>query len=254
MAVHLTATGRRQFGGATICLHQVVSGQGRVTTAETNHLLVGDGYLIVNQGSDHTVMAVTDPVITIEIHPSCLNGLRFEECLAPRDFLVDRAVSRALELGPSNNAANLLAEGLRQAHGGIGQEYHLSERRGTELGRTMRLARAFILGHLPAPLSVPKVADRVAWSASHFHRGFSMWHGVTPARYIATERVRRACRLLVLTDESVASISEACGYLSSTSFVRAFHAVTTCTPSEFRDLRQHHRAELPFFARALQFC
>lgn len=252
--VSKTVFGKASFGGEGPSLHQVVRGRGRVIADQCEHTLGPDGCLVLNAGTRHEVVAGEAPVWSITFDPSILSGLRFEECLTPRDFWIDRAVSALFE--KRAGAVSQLVDALKHAHTGSRQAYHLAERTGAkaELVSSMRLARAFVLNQLRSPLTVPLVARQVAFSEFHFHRCFTGWHGVTPARYITTERVRRACRLLVLTEQSVAQVSGHCGYSSSTSFVRAFQSVTSCTPREFRALRQHHRSELMFYARSLQSC
>lgn len=249
-----TVRGTSDFDGEGVTVHQVVRGRGKVVTDRCEHILGPDGYLVINSGSPHQVVAGSAPVWTLTLHPALVSGLRFEECLTPRDFFVDRAVSSLL--GGEVEAVGQLANALRFAHTGSPQTYHLAERpdAGAELGRVMRSARAYVLTQLRSPLSVPGLARQVALSEFHFHRCFTNWHGLTPARYITTERVRRACRLLVLTESTVAQIAKSCGYWSATSFVRAFQSITSCTPREFRALRQHHRSELAFYARSLQSC
>lgn len=58
--------------------------------------------------------------------------------------------------------------------------------------------------------------------------------GVTPSQFIAKTRITLASRLLRETDQSVASIAQACGFYDQSAFTRAFRKLTGATPSQLR--------------------
>ncbi len=129
------------------------------------------------------------------------------------------------------------------------QNYYLRETADAWTSRRamMRRAREYVLTHLADPMGVSDIARHVGLSAFHFHRLFTSSHGMTPGQYITREKIRRACRRLVLRDDSVAEIALACGFYSPTTFVATFRGVTGDTPSAFRKKRGGHRFELEFF-------
>lgn len=247
------------FSGASLCLHQVLHGTAHVVSPLRTHTLVSDGILIVNGGQPHRVEPGTGAVLSVELPANLANGERFAECLSPRDFRVDRATSRLIEdrKGPNlANRATELMDALLSARDESIQNYHLVDRRREDptLAGAMDTARALIMRSLSRPLSLTEIAGHLAYSDHHFHRLFLRWHGVTVGRYVQQERMRRACRRLILEDVEVAAVAESCGFLSSTSFVRGFQTVTGMTPSAFRKARRHHREELKGFPSTLQSC
>lgn len=249
-----TREGARGFSGGSLCLHQVVSGCGWVASGRTVHGLAEDGVLVQNLGTAHEVRAGRAPVLSLEFPPALAGTERFAEHLTPRDYGVDRAVSRILTGAPGAWEEAMAA--LVQARTHPSQNYHLADRPEDDphLARVMGRVRGFVLSRLEGPLSLAMVAEAAAFSEFHFHRLFLRWHGTTPSRYIQEERVRRACRRLILADEAVAEVAGACGYRSPTSFVRAFRGITGFSPSDFREAKRSLRSELAFFARALQSC
>lgn len=242
------------LSGKHLCIHQVKCGTAIAVNAKHQHPLVGDGFLIQNVGTPHVLKTNSTEVVTICIPESLIRNQRFEECLTPRDFLFDRAVSNLLV--PSNSVrlgkksiADEIVDSLLVARDSSSQNFYLQERSTKVRSReiTMRNAREFILSHLAEPISVPQVADCVSVSAFHFHRQFTEWHGMTPGRYIVQEKIRRACRRLVLRDDPVSQVALDCGFLSPTSFVCSFRSVTGMTPSLFRTRQGFHRFDLEFY-------
>ena len=57
---------------------------------------------------------------------------------------------------------------------------------------------------------------------------------VTPIQLIAKTRIAAASRLLRETGRPVAEIAHACGFYDHSAFTRAFRAVTSVTPTQFR--------------------
>lgn len=253
--VFTTTQSQVSLSGRYLCLHQVKTGSAVATNENRRHVLVGDGYLIQNVGTPHDVKADSNEVVTICIPGPLLLGHRFEECLTPRDFLLDRAVSNYMT-SPKSDCPRMAASftdeivgSLLAARNASSQNYYLANDASRSKGRdvTMRAAREFILSRLGEPLSVPDVANHVSVSPFHFHREFTEWHGMTPGRYIVQEKIRRACRRLVLRDDPVSKVALECGFYSPTSFVSSFRSITNLTPSEFRAKQRNCRRELTFY-------
>jgi AraC-like DNA-binding protein len=232
-------------------LHQVSTGSARVQINNVQIHLVPETYLVTNPNSQHTLIAQSHPIYTAAIHASLLNNERFEECSTPRDFHVDlaisnlvSAVSQKVDHDPSDLAANLL-KSLIDAKASK-QPYFLSPKDNSkkEQTRLMNLAREFVLTNLHLPISVSDVAKHVGFSEYYFHRRFTAWHQIRPGQYILGEKIRKGCRQLVLEDEPVWKISQECGFLSPTSFARAFQMITGNRPSAFRERHKHLRQSL----------
>jgi AraC-like DNA-binding protein len=253
--VFSTNDGEVSLSGKYLCLHQVKVGTAVAINADHRHPLVGDGFLLQNVGTPHRVKADSTEVVTICIPEVLLPNQRFEECLTPRDFFLDKAVSNLINSSgrsakiDSKQLVDEVLYSLLAARDTSSQNFYLREVSGANRSRSlsMRSAREFILSNLAKPLSVPQVAEHMSFSAFHFHRQFTEWHGMTPGRYILQEKIRRACRRLVLRDDPVSIISLDCGFYSPTSFAGSFRSITGCAPSSFRAMHRKHRQELDFY-------
>lgn len=83
-------------------------------------------------------------------------------------------------------------------------------------------------------LSLDTLADVAALSRFHFHRVYRTMTGETCAETVRRARTYRASHLLVQTGLSLDEIATRVGYDNTQSFNRAFRAVFTQTPTEFR--------------------
>ena len=70
--------------------------------------------------------------------------------------------------------------------------------------------------------------------AARFARLIKRIFGMTPIQLIAKTRIAAASRLLRETDRSIADIAYECGFYDHSAFTRAFRAVTSVTPTQFR--------------------
>ena len=89
-----------------------------------------------------------------------------------------------------------------------------------------------------APLSVADIARAAGLSSSRLHARFRSATGMSPMRYLAMERLRRAAFLLETTDFQVAQIAREAGYSDQSAFTRAFRRETGHTPQKYRDRRR----------------
>jgi AraC family transcriptional regulator len=60
--------------------------------------------------------------------------------------------------------------------------------------------------------------------------------GVPPHRYLASLRLERAKTLLAIGDTSSVEIAFVSGFVSHSSFTRAFHRATGMTPRAYRGI------------------
>lgn len=84
------------------------------------------------------------------------------------------------------------------------------------------------------PITVGEAAKRVSLSPNHFCKVFKQVTGKTFVDYIHTLRVHEAERLLLESDEPIASIADRVGFSTSTYFERVFKKVRGITPSSVR--------------------
>lgn len=97
-----------------------------------------------------------------------------------------------------------------------------------------RAARAFALEHLDRPLSLRELADCEAMSVRTFTRRFREEVGVSPARWIAQQRLDRARQLLEETDRPVDRIALDTGFGTGASLRQHLHSALGVSPSAYR--------------------
>lgn len=84
-------------------------------------------------------------------------------------------------------------------------------------------------------LMLKEVADVVSLSQSHFSSQFKAKMGLSYVKFLTAVRLDAAKKLLLTTDQSIASISEMIGYPNVTNFYRHFRSATKMTPAAFRE-------------------
>jgi AraC-like DNA-binding protein len=88
------------------------------------------------------------------------------------------------------------------------------------------------------PVSPSSLAKKAGMSAARFARVIKRIHGISPMQLITKTRITAGSRFLRETDSSVAEIALNCGFADHSAFTRAFRAVTSHSPSEYRRLKQ----------------
>lgn len=96
-----------------------------------------------------------------------------------------------------------------------------------------RLTR-HIRENLHSRLSVCRLAAMTGYTADHYIRLFAQHLGVTPARYIAGERLTLARHLLTTTRLPLETVAARCGFASRRHMGVAFKRAGGITPSAFR--------------------
>lgn len=88
--------------------------------------------------------------------------------------------------------------------------------------------------HFREPLDNAQLARVAGLSQRTLERRFRRHYGLSPRQYIKRVRVRTACRALVYTDQSVASIAAEHGFPDQSYFTREFREVIGRTPRDYR--------------------
>lgn len=82
--------------------------------------------------------------------------------------------------------------------------------------------------------SIEELSARLHVSGSHLSRLFRRAHGIGPYRYLSTLRINQAKRLLALEGASVEEAARACGFCSTSNFIREFRRIDGGTPLQYR--------------------
>jgi len=84
------------------------------------------------------------------------------------------------------------------------------------------------------PLTPSTLARIAGLPAARFARIIKRIFGITPTQLITKTRIAAASRLLRETERTIAEIAHECGFTDHSAFTRAFRAVTSVTPTNFR--------------------
>lgn len=178
-------------------------------------------------------------------------GLRFEEASTSRllptmDRLWETFGSRRLwslidlmeEMAPSVHTSPLASVGYAPV-----VTHRDSER--------LNCAIQYMNSHLTSPLQLTDVAREAGLSAQAFSRFFHKFMGIPFVEYVSSLRISLACRYLLETDRTIASICYICGFNNLSNFNRQFLRHKQMTPKEFKRNGAIDHADNGFFARAL---
>jgi len=92
----------------------------------------------------------------------------------------------------------------------------------------------YIQANYPLPITIDDMIQDIPISKYHFIRCFRRVMGVTPYSYLTNYRINMSKILLRSTDQSIAEISEACGFLDTSNFISQFKRHTGVRPTHYR--------------------
>ncbi|UOO81718.1 GlxA family transcriptional regulator [Uruburuella testudinis] len=95
-------------------------------------------------------------------------------------------------------------------------------------------AVALMQANIEEPLTLADVAELCRVSPRQLQRLFQRYHQTSPAGYYLQQRLRRARELLQQTSLSITDISIACGFLTVSSFSKAFRKQYGYPPTQQR--------------------
>ncbi|WP_405163794.1 helix-turn-helix domain-containing protein [Nocardia sp. NBC_01499] len=98
----------------------------------------------------------------------------------------------------------------------------------------VRLAVAYVNGHLDQDLSIGTLAAEIGVSERHLTRLFVTELGDTPGRFVRRARTEAAAQLLASTRLPVACVATRCGFGSAETLRQAFVDRYGTSPSRFR--------------------
>jgi transcriptional regulator GlxA family with amidase domain len=91
-----------------------------------------------------------------------------------------------------------------------------------------------MLAHLDRPLDLAALAEHARMSVRTFTRRFREETGMSPARWLITQRVAAARRLLETTDLPVERIAAEAGFGTTASLRQHLHAAIGVAPLAYR--------------------
>lgn len=100
--------------------------------------------------------------------------------------------------------------------------------------RVVDLVRA----RLSEQITLEEMADAAGLSVDRFRHAFKATFGVSPHRYLMTQRVKLAQELLTASDDPLADIALASGFGSQAHFTTVFRDFVGVTPGAYRKARR----------------
>ncbi len=97
-----------------------------------------------------------------------------------------------------------------------------------------RRAKDLLCANLSGNLGLVDLADACRLSVSHFSQAFKQTVGCPPHRWLIGQRVERAKRLLLNTDQSLSEMALALGFSDQSHFTRVFSRWVSTSPAAWR--------------------
>ncbi len=88
--------------------------------------------------------------------------------------------------------------------------------------------------HYQEKLSIPDMASLCGFSCSHFMKFFKQHIGMSFTSYLNDYRLTMAARMLTVSQDTVASVAEVCGFENLSYFNRLFRRKFGVTPMQYR--------------------
>jgi transcriptional regulator GlxA family with amidase domain len=132
-------------------------------------------------------------------------------------------------------AANAVARRIVVApHRGGGQAQFIERPVPPRADRSLDATRAWALERLEQALTVAQLARHAHTSPRTFARRFRAETGTTPLRWLHTQRIEHARRLLEQGEEPIELVAQRCGFGSAAVLRQHFRRATATTPSAYR--------------------
>lgn len=98
----------------------------------------------------------------------------------------------------------------------------------------LRKVVAMVETMLDRPIVLKTLAEALGLSVKHFSRAFRVSTGLAPHRWIQSQRLERARRMLSNSDEPIAVVAQMCGFSDQSHLTATFRKLTGQTPGSFR--------------------
>lgn len=124
-----------------------------------------------------------------------------------------------------------------------GEEDDVTVAGGLSPSRMLRVVE-LVRDKLAAPITLEDMADAAGLSVDRFRHAFKVSAGVSPYRYLMSERVKRANDLLADTDKPLIDVALECGFGSQSHFTSTFRSIVGLSPGAFRRARSRMAASV----------
>ena len=91
----------------------------------------------------------------------------------------------------------------------------------------------YIKENLTSDLSLSAVSEFAGFSSVHFHNCFKASTGKTLRDYVEEQRIKKAVKMLISTNQTLTEIAYLCGFSSQSYFSFAFKRRMKMTPREY---------------------
>jgi AraC family transcriptional regulator len=98
----------------------------------------------------------------------------------------------------------------------------------------IRKVKEFIDGSLDSTIRLRDCASRVRLSKGYFSHAFKATFGTTVGHYIRYQRIERAKKLMLLSNQRLSQIALACGFADQAQYCRVFRDVVGQSPGAWR--------------------
>lgn len=113
-------------------------------------------------------------------------------------------------------------------------DQHLSDSSHRTHIQKMKELLRFLDNNYTRSISLDEASAFCGYSTSYFMKFFKSFTGTTFVEYLNHQRLEKAVRLLIDTDDTVLSISEATGFENHSYFIRLFKRYYSTTPYQYR--------------------
>ena len=108
-----------------------------------------------------------------------------------------------------------------------------TERNTIDVDRLKKMMQ-FIHEHYADKITLGDIAISTNISTRECSRCFQRCIKISPINYLNEHRIRMAAQMLLQTDKNIITISENCGFSSSSYFSKLFQKIMGCTPKNYR--------------------
>ncbi|MGN0268015.1 MAG: helix-turn-helix domain-containing protein [Lachnospiraceae bacterium] len=98
----------------------------------------------------------------------------------------------------------------------------------------IKIMMQYIHEHYMEKITLSDIASTANISTRECTRCFQRCIKLSPVNYLNEYRIRMAAQMLLQTNQSITTISENCGFSSSSYFGKMFYKVMGCTPKDYR--------------------